>query len=134
MRDATEKAGIPRVYAYFALIPEEPQDEPLPPIQQTLDVSFDGRGQCTATQTKCSCNLVISVEGKDLTGGSYPVTNVTLTVNGNVWDDSGSISETHYTKTVERTVDCDKTFNIEVTATNSIGQTVSSTGSVITAR
>lgn len=134
LRNATGNVRIPRVYAYFALIPEEPQDEPLPPIQQTLYVSFDGRGQCTATQTKCSCNLMISVEGKDLTGGSYPVTNVTLTVNGDIWDDSGSISETHYSKTVERVVDCYKTFNIEVNATNSVGQTLSSTGSVSTAR
>lgn len=122
------------VYAYFEKIPEEPQDKPLPPLQETLYVSFDGGGQCTATQSLCSCNLSISIEGKDLTGGSYPVTNVTLTVNGGIWDDSGNISETHYTKTVERVVDCDKTFNIEVTATNSIGQTVSSTGSVTTAR
>jgi hypothetical protein len=121
-------------WAYFEKIPDEPQDEPLPPLQETLYASFEGGGQCTATPTQCSCNLVISIEGKDLTGGSYPVTNVTLTVNGDVWDDSGSISETHYTKTVERTVDCDKTFNIEVTATNSIGQTVSSTGLVSTAR
>ena len=93
-----------------------------------------GGGQCTATQSSCSCNLSISIEGRDLTGGSYLVTNVTLTVNGDIWDDSGNISETHYTKTVERLVDCDMTFHIEVTATNSIGQTVSSTGSVSTAR
>jgi len=122
------------VRAYFALLIEEPQDEPIPTVQETIDVSFEGGGQCTATQSMCSCNLSISVEGKDLTGGSYPVTNVTLTVNGDVWDDSGSISETQYTKTVERTVDCDMTFNIEVTATNSIGQTRSRTGSVSTAR
>jgi hypothetical protein len=122
------------VYAYFEKIPEEPQDEPLPPIQQTLYTSFEGEGQCTTTQNKCSCNLTISFEGKDLTGGSYPVTNVTLTVNGDIWDDSGNISETHYTRTIERVVDCDKTFNIEITATNSIGQKVSATGFVTTAK
>jgi hypothetical protein len=122
------------IRAYFALVTEEPQDEPIPTLQETPYVSFEGRGQCTATQSSCSCNLAISIEGKDLTGGSYPVTNVTLAVNGDIWDDSGNISETHYTKTVERTVNCDMTFNIEVTATNSIGQIKSATGSVSTAR
>ena len=134
LRYATEGPIIPRVYAYFARIIEEPQDEEPPSLKETLYVSFDGRGQCTATQSFCSCNLSISIESKDLTGGSYPVTNVTLMVNSDVWHDSGSISETSYTKTIEKTVDCDKTFNIEVTATNSINQTISSTGSVSTAR
>ncbi|UCG53899.1 MAG: hypothetical protein JSV32_04630 [Dehalococcoidia bacterium] len=134
LRYATEGPEIPRVYAYFARIIEEPQDEESPPPQETIYVSFDGRGQCTATQSMCSCNLSISIEGKDLTNGSYPVTNVTLTVNGDVWHDSGSISETSYIKTIEKTVDCDKTFDIEVTTTNSIGQSISSTGSVTTAR
>jgi len=122
------------VYAYFEEIPEEPQDEPLPPARETLYTSFEGEGQCTATQSSCSCNMVISIEGIDLTDGSYPVTSVTLTVNGENWHDSGSISETHYSKTVERSVACDAEFHIEVIATNSVDQTINATGYISTAR
>ena len=119
---------------YFALADEEPQDEPLPTVQETLYTGLEADGQCMATQSSCSCNMVISIEGTDLTDGNYPVTNVTLMVNGNNWHDSGPISETSYTKTVEKVVECDSEFNIEVIATNSIGQTLSATGYVSTAR
>ena len=125
--------------AHFEPLSEEPQDyvpqdEPVPSVQETLYTSLDANGQCWASQSSCSCNMVIVIEGTDLTDGSYPVTNVTLVVNGENWHDSGAILETHYTRTVERSVNCDAEFNIEVTATNLIGQTVSATGYVSTAR
>ena len=119
--------------AHFEPLSEEPQDDPIPSVVE-ISTSLDANGQCWASQSSCSCNMVIVIEGTDLTDGSYPVTNVTLTVNGENWHDSDSISETHYTRTVERSVNCDAEFNIEVTATNSIGQEVSATGYVSTVR
>ena len=127
--------------AHFEPLSEEPTDQTTPeppsePVPSVVEIStsLDANGQCWASQSFCSCNMVIVIEGTDLTDGSYPVTNVSLTVNGANWHDSGAISETHYSRTVERSVNCDAEFNIEVTAINSIGQTVSATGYVSTVR
>jgi len=57
---------------------------------------------------------------------------VVLTVNGQVWHDSGTISMVNYQNSVSRQVGCGQTFNIQVTATNKSGQMVIVPGSITT--
>lgn len=114
--------------------PEEPPDEPPapPPSQTTLYAAMAASANCTSSGPECSCQLSISLDGNDLTGGTYPVTRVVLRVNGSVWHDSGTISQTNYHHVENRTVNCGQTFNIQVTVNNTLGQTVTSTGSLTT--
>lgn len=114
--------------------PDEPPDEPpAPPAPQTtLYAAFASQAECTASPQGCSCNLAISFDGKDLTAGDYPVTRVILKVNGQVWHDSGNMTVTQYHQVVQKAVNCGAIFNIEVIVTNSIGQTITSTGSITT--
>jgi len=130
----TDADGNKYTYSETVEIPSpspEPPDEP-PPPQTTLYVAFAASAHCTSSGPECSCQLSISFDGNDLTVGTYPVTKVVLRVNGQVWHDSGSISQTTYHQTEQRTVNCGETFNIEVTVNNTIGQTVTSTGSITT--
>jgi len=112
--------------------PEPPEPPAPPPPQTTLYAASAASAQCTASGPECSCSLSISFDGKDLTGGDYPVTRVVLRVNGQVWHDSGSVSTTQYHQTVQKTVGCGETFSIAVTVNNSIGQTATSSGSLTT--
>jgi len=113
-------------------VPTPPEPPEPPPPQTTLYAALAASAQCTASGPECSCSLSISFDGKDLTGGDYPVTKVVLQVNGQVWDDSGSVSTTQYHQAVQKTVGCGETFNMVLTVNNSIGQTATSTGSITT--
>lgn len=115
---------------------EPPQDTP--PAEETLYVAFDLSGQCTSSQSGCTCTVSYSVDAEDRSAwGKYPVTNVKFEVNDGsgwkVWHNSGPISTSAYHYADQETeVDCDKTFNVKVTATNSIGQPVTAIGSFTT--
>ncbi|MFC1938893.1 hypothetical protein ACFLWM_01910 [Chloroflexota bacterium] len=119
-------------YTYRETINTPEEEPPPPPPQTTLYSAMAANAQCTAAGPECSCQLSISFNGKDLTNGDYPVTHVVLRVNGQIWHDSGSISTTLYNHVEQRTVNCGETFNIEVTVNNTLGQTVTSTGSLTT--
>ena len=90
--------------------------------------------RCTCDQmAKClSCTLTVEFEGKDLTGGDYPVTNVVLVVNGVVWHNSGPISTVLYQNSVSKPVGCDSFFDIFVEVTNNIGLKVRATKTIRT--
>jgi hypothetical protein len=119
--------------------PEEPPPEEPPPAEETLYVAFALSGQCTMTESECVCTVSYSMDAEDHSAGDkYPVTNVKLEVNDGTgwkeWHNSGSISTPVYHYSDQETgVACDKTFNVRVIATNSIGQTVTRTGSFTTA-
>ena len=127
----TDTDGSTYTYRETVNIPVPTPPEP-PPPQTTLYAAYAASAHCTASGPECSCSLSISFDGKDLTGGDYPVTKVVLQVNGQVWHDSGSVSTTHYHQTEHRTVNCGETFNMVLTVNNSIGQTATSTGSLTT--
>lgn len=122
------------------LAPPTPTPAPVPtptptPIVQTQDVlkvDFGARVSSARDATGCRSTVVISFAGRDLTGGSIPVTRVVLKVNGAVWHDSGSVSTVRYEYTVEKQTGCGQTLNIEVTATNKNGQIATATGSITT--
>jgi len=127
--------------------PPEPEDEPppqeppqdAPPAQETLYVAFGLSGQCTSSQSGCTCTVSYSVDCEDRSAGDkYPVTNVKLEVNDGtgwqVWHNSGAISTPAYHHADQQTgVGCGKTFDVKITATNSIGQIKTSSGSFTTA-
>jgi hypothetical protein len=99
---------------------------------QTLRVSFSASAHSIRDELGCRSTVTINYDGQDLTGGSYPVIHVVLKVNGVVWQDSGTISTTYYQTSTSREVGCGQVFYIEVTATNTLGQTATSTGSITT--
>jgi hypothetical protein len=118
-------------------IPARPEELPIPPTfppstQTVLQAAVAVSGESMSTGTGCTSTITITYDGTDLTGGDYPVTQVVLTVNGSVWDDSGSISQTQFHNVVSRSVGCGQTFNVSVSATNSLGQTATASGSFTT--
>lgn len=114
----------------------EPSPEPPPSPTETLYVAFAAEARSMSSNGKCSSTITISFDGKDLTGGDYPITSVILRVtgpDGTKSYDSKPISNPHHhdTKSLPG-LDCGVNFNIEVIVTNSIGQTVTSTGPIST--
>lgn len=117
--------------------PDEPDEPPAPPPpQQTLYAAFMAQVQSIVNQQGCSSTLTISFDGKDLTGGEYPITSVKLKVTGpgftRTYDSKPVQNPNHHDTKSYSGLACGQTFNIEVTVTNSIGQTVTSTGSITT--
>ncbi|MFC2008938.1 hypothetical protein ACFLUT_02675, partial [Chloroflexota bacterium] len=108
-----------------------PDGEP-PPTHTILQAAVAVSGKSVQDGEVCTSTITISYDGTDLTGGDYPVTRVVLTVNGSVWHDSGSISQTQFHHVESRSAACGQTFNISVTVTNSIGRTATSSGSYTT--
>ena len=105
---------------------------PAPEPEEVLQVSSAASARSIRDESGCRSTVTISFDGTDLTGGNYPVTRVVLVVNGQTWFDSGSISTVHYHNSIEIEANCGETFNFEVTATNQIGLTATSTGSITT--
>lgn len=109
-----------------------PPTDTLPPTQEVLRAEASANAESLRDEKGCSSTLTISYSAQDLTGGSYPVTNVVLMVNGQVWHDSGTTSQVSYQNSVSEQVGCGQTFNIQVTANNKNGQTVIVPGSITT--
>lgn len=109
-----------------------PPTETLPPTTQVLRADASANAESLRDQSGCSSTLTISYNAQDLTAGSYPVTKVVLTVNGQPWHDSGTISQVTYQNAVTKQVGCGQTFSIQVTATNESGQMVIVPGSITT--
>lgn len=109
-----------------------PPTETLPPTKEVLRAEASANAKSLRDEKGCSSTLTISYSAQDLTGGSYPVIKVVLTVNGQVWHDSGTISTASYQNSVSKEVGCGQTFNIQVTATNKSGQMVIVPGSITT--
>lgn len=109
-----------------------PPTETLPPTTEVLRAEVHASTESFRNESGCRSTLTISYGAQDLTAGSYPVINVVLTVNGETWHDSGTISTVSYQNSVSREVGCGQTFNIQVAATNKNGQTVIVPGSITT--
>jgi hypothetical protein len=109
-----------------------PPTETLPPTTQVLRADASANAESLRDAKGCSSTLTISYNAQDLTGESYPVVKVVLTVNGQLWHDSGTISTVNYQNAVSKEVGCGQTFNIQVTATNKNGQIVNVPGSITT--
>jgi len=99
---------------------------------EVLRVSLEASAQSIRDESRCTSTLTISFDGIDLTGGNYQVSRVVLTVNGQVWHDSGDISTVHYQNSVSRELDCGETLSMKVTATNAYDQTATVTSSIAT--
>jgi len=82
----------------------------------------------------CDGSLLIVSYSTNVVGlEGITVTGVVLKVNGEVWDDSGSISTRDYHNSIERDgLPCGKTFTVEVIATTSDGVAHSNQDSLTT--
>ena len=108
------------------------QETTCPVEIETLKVSFAASAHSISDLTGCQSTVTISVQGLDLTEGTYPVSRVVLTVNDAIWLDSGDIAIISYDNAVSQEVGCGQTLAIEVTAVNSVGHTVTTAGSFTT--
>ena len=102
------------------------------PPEEVLYAYVKVSTKCICYDHECTCTLTIDFQGKNLTGGDYPVTNVVLKVNGVVWHDSGPISTVLYQKSVSETVGCDSFFDVFLEVTHSIGLKAKATKSITT--
>ena len=59
-----------------------------------------------------------------MTQGLYPITEVVLTLDGDVWHDSGPITESYYSDSVGGGAECGETIEVELVAMNLAGQSV----------
>ncbi len=109
------------------------EEEPPPPTpEEVLYVGVEVHAESTVVDTECYSNIMISFEAEDLTGGDYPLSNVILLVNGEIWYNSGFIQATNFHHYIESPADCGQTFDIIVTATNNIELEASASSSITT--
>jgi hypothetical protein len=105
---------------------------PPPPVaEDVLEVGWDATCECFFTvydsEYECDgCTVTIDFRAEDISSGDiYPVTNVVLKLDGAVAYDSGSISTGYFQHThLYEEAWCGDTIEIEVIATNSIGQVI----------
>jgi hypothetical protein len=111
---------------------EEPTDV-IP--EDVMSVFLSGYGECYCSGEECTSTLVITSFGaQDLSGGSYPITNVTLEVDGVEKFNSGAISTTLYNNTALDPIkvdECEVPYNVDVTATNALGLDLTYSGIII---
>jgi hypothetical protein len=103
--------------------------------EDVLYVGFEAYGECTFNHLEecLGCTVAIFLWAEDTSSGdTYPVTNVALWLDGELEYHSGSISTGYFEHTYPYDEAwCGDTIQIEVIATNSIGQAVA-TGSFTT--
>ena len=80
----------------------------------------------------CHSLLRIDLNAQDLTEGDIPITSIVLKMRGEVWHSSGPIFQVIYQIVVWHYMDCERVFDIVLTATNQNGQTVTATRSIYT--
>jgi len=107
-------------------VSEESDDIGTPPAEDILTVFLEGYGECYCSGEECSGTLVITSFGaEDISGGDYPIKNILLTVNG-VEEYSESVNTSSYSNSRDISIsNCDTSYDIEVTATNSLDQNLS---------
>jgi len=102
----------------------------LPPVEETLTAHLECHAESYYEPPFCDSFFDVSFEVEDLTQGLYPITEVVLTLDGDVRHDSGPISEGYYSDSVNDGADCGETIDIELVAMNLAGQSVVVTDSM----
>ena len=104
---------------------------PEPPVaEDVLSVGFEAYGECAFGDLEAclGCTVTIILWAQDISDGdAYPVTNVALWLDGGPGPeyDSGSVSTGYFEHTYPyEEAWCGDTIEIEVRATNSIGQAI----------
>ena len=80
----------------------------------------------------CWSTVTVNVSAQDLSGGSYPVKGVNITLHGVPWFNSGPVSTPHYSKTLVFETGCGESFIFEATATNSADMHATTGGGIVT--
>lgn len=107
------------VSADLALVMVYGDETPPPSPEDVLSINLKVEAHSSGTQSECHSLVTIHIEAEDLTGGQYPVQNVSLELNGLPWFNSGPLSTTHYSKTLLLEADCGQPFDFLTIATNS---------------
>ena len=106
-----------------AVLVAYPEPE-LPPVEETLAAHLEGHAESFYEPPFCDSFFDVFFEVEDLTQGLYPITEVVLTLDGDVWHDSGPITEGYYSDSVGGGAECGETIDIELVAMNLAGQSV----------
>ncbi len=106
-------------------VASEPVDE-IPPVEETMSVFLEGSGECSCVGEECSGTITISSYGAtDLSDGQYPISEVTLSINGIQKSSATLTSDPFSSSYSEEFSDCSLLYDVIVTATNSAGQSLS---------
>lgn len=101
--------------------PEEPQDES--PSESLLAVSIEPVSETIEDESGCRSILTIGYGAVDLTGGAKPVSDVSLSVDGEeLYPWSGTPTD-HYQDSILLESGCSEVHVVQVTAGNVDGQT-----------
>jgi hypothetical protein len=106
-----------------AVLVAYPEPE-LPLVEETLAAYLEWHAESYYEPPFCDSFFDVFFEVEDLTQGLYPITEVVLTLDGDVWHDSGPISEGYYSDSVGGGAECGETIEIELVAMNLAGQSV----------
>jgi hypothetical protein len=100
---------------------EEPEDY-IPPPEDVMEVLLTGHGESYIHEEECYSDIVVTSFGASALNDSYPITNVVLKIDGVEVANSGTINTTSYDSSkTERYYECGESYNVSVTATNSLG-------------
>jgi hypothetical protein len=113
-----------------ALVQGEEGPPPLP--EEALEVNLELHAVSQTDGVTCWSTVTVSASARDLSGGSYPVKAVSVTLHGAPWFNSGSVSTPFYSKTLQLEAGCGQPLLFEVIATNSLGMHATTAGDIIT--
>jgi PKD repeat protein len=102
----------------------------VPPVEETLWAGFESHAESWLDPPFCESFFDVFFEVEDLTGGIYPIIEVVLRIDGDVWHDSENISEIYYSGLVDGPAYCGEIKEIELVAMNLIGQSLVVTDSI----
>lgn len=120
------------VDADIAGVVVQAEDAAPPTPEDVLEVHLELHAESQSDGVTCWSTVTVSVSARDLTGGSYPVKAVVVTLHGAPWFSSGPVSTQYYSKTLKLEAACGQSFLFGVTATNSIGMQATTGGGIIT--
>jgi hypothetical protein len=94
----------------------------IPQSEDVLEIYIEGYSNCAYVDEECRyCTVTIKFHARDLTGGLLPVTDITLTVNGETKVNLKNISADYYEETIEIKASCGEDITTELWAANSLG-------------
>jgi hypothetical protein len=108
------------------------EEAPPPSPEEVLEVALELHAESESDGMTCWSTVTVNVSAQDLSGGSYPVTSVSITLHGAPWFSSGPVSTPYYSKTLHFEAGCGESFIFEATAVNSVGMHATTGGGIVT--
>jgi hypothetical protein len=105
----------------------------LPPSpEEVLEIALELHAESESDGMTCWSTVTVNISAQDLSGGSYPVKSVSITLHGAPFFNSGPVSTPYYSKTLVFEAGCGESFIFEATAVNSLGMHATTGGGIVT--